>query len=219
MIRIKSLTLYVHRPAVLAKWYEALGFAVRKRGMVYHVAAGYSDLRLIPGEEEAWFHFAFHVRGEAFERVVQQLESKVDLLPVDEEGSKIIEFESWKARAVYAHDPAGNIVEWITRPDHEWRDIAAPMPDIPGLAEIGLPVPDIGIYRHKASLFLSIWKSSGEEFTALGNEEGLVIMVPEGRGWLPTDRPAKFFPCSAVFEKGGRRAVFNTQDGKVVWSR
>ena len=219
MTRIRSASLYLPNPEPVAEWYRSLGYAVRKRGMVFHVAAGYSDLRLIPGEEGAFFPIAFHVRGEAFDRVLHSLKQTIEFLPTSEDGNILQEFPAWSARSVYAHDPAGNIVEWITRPDHIWQGLERPTPDIPGLAEIGVPVPDMVPSREKAALYLPVFDQYDDRFAAIGDPEALVIMVPEGHGWLPTGRPARFFPCSAVFEHMGQRVMFHTQENGIVWSR
>lgn len=219
MTRIQSLSLYVPNPGQLAEWYRSLGFDVRKRGMVYHISIGYSDLKLIQGDQEAWFHFAFHVREPEFDQYVEDLQQKIDLLPANPDGSFVRKFPSWQAHSVYAHDPCGNIVEWITRPGHSWSDLPIPIPAVTGIAEIGIPVADVGAYHHRTSLFLPDWKPGSEEFAIIGGTEGLILLVKEGRGWLPTGRPAKFFPCSAVLSHEGQRVSFHTVEGKITWSR
>ncbi|MDP5172236.1 MAG: hypothetical protein NWR72_18475 [Bacteroidia bacterium] len=218
MTNIRSLTLYLHEPENVAAWYQALGFSLRKRGMVQHISAGYTDLRMIPGEEGSWFHLAFHVRGECFDRVVQELQKTITLLPAYEDGRVVREFPSWKAKSVYAHDPAGNIVEWITRPAKEWQNLPKPLPDIVGVAEIGIPVAHTNFALEKATNFLPTWDQFGDGSAALGSEEGLILMVPNGRAWLPTSRPAEFHPCSGTLEHEGKRIFFNTLNGQIQWS-
>lgn len=219
MTRIQRLSLYVPSPGLLAEWYQALGFGVRKRGMVYHIAIGYSDLRLIQGEQEAWFHVAFHVRAPEFDGYLAMLQETIDLLPANPDGSFKREFPSWEAHSVYAHDPCGNIVEWIARPGHAWTDLPIPTPAVTGIAEVGIPVPDVGAYQHRAGLFLPEWKPGGEEFAIMGGTEGLILLVKEGRGWIPTGRPAEFFPCSGVLNHDGKRVNFHSVEGKITWSR
>lgn len=218
MLKINSLTLYLHQPEVVAEWYRMLGFAVRKRGMVHHVAVGSSDLRLIHGMKEAWFHVAFHVRAEAFDRVVAQLGGKIPLLTAGVGGGLEREFPRWNAKAVYAEDPAGNIVEWITRPSVAWPTEPKPQPDVTAIAEIGIPLVNWAEDLAEAQRWLPVWDQPANDFVALGDWDGLLIAVPEGRGWVPTGRPAQYFPCAGALEANGRWVYFNSLEGKLRWS-
>lgn len=51
--------------------------------------------------------------GDRFEVVLDWARERVDLLPDRETGADVFDFTNWDARAVYFHDPAGNIVELI----------------------------------------------------------------------------------------------------------
>ena len=57
---------------------------------------------------------------------------------------------------------------------------------------MGLPVADVGAAAEflDAELGLPHFSGDRENFSAVGDDRGLFILVPVGRAWLFTDRPA-----------------------------
>ncbi|HEY2727073.1 MAG TPA: hypothetical protein VGI61_07875, partial [Parafilimonas sp.] len=43
-----------------------------------------------------------------------------------------------------------------------------------------------------------------KHFCAIGNDEGLFIVVPKHRNWYPTNIAGGIFPLSVVFENGNK---------------
>jgi hypothetical protein len=43
------------------------------------------------------------------------------------------------------------------------------------------------------------------QFKAIGDDEGLFIVVPENRNWYPTNKPAGIFPMNVEFENKGKK--------------
>jgi hypothetical protein len=116
-------------------------------------------------------HFAFHVAD---------LEPWKRRLEIREEHA----FPSWGgARAIYFRDPEGNVVELIARPDAR--------PELT-LAEVGLPVDDVpdAVEALQRELGLPFYLDHGDEFTPLGDDDGLLIVVRVGRPWFPFGVPA-----------------------------
>src|SRR5438093_8539663 len=126
-------------------------------------------------------HFAFHVAD---------LEPWKRRLDVTEEH----DFSSWGgARAVYFRDPNENVVELIARPD-------AP-PEL-SLAEVGLPVADVAaaVETLERELGLRPYDEWGHEFAPIGDDDGLLIVVSDGRGWFPVGVPAGDSPIEVTIE-------------------
>lgn len=145
-------------------------------------------------EEQPFYHFAVDIPRNQLDSATAWLSSRVALLERD--GQQQIAFEDWNAAGIYFHDPSGSIVELIARynlandaegdfsPNHLLR-----------VSEIGWPVLDVT--RPGADFQLPTWRDYGK-FRALGSETGLILLVPNGRGWLPTNRPAEAHPISLV---------------------
>ncbi len=134
-------------------------------------------------------HFAFHTAS---------LEPWQQRLDVTEEH----DFSGWdRARAVYFRDPEENVVELLARQE--------PRPEL-ALAEVGLPVEDVhAAVATLAELGLEPYRDWDENFAPLGNADGLLIVVPSGRGWLPYDVPSGTAPVEVTVEgvKPGEIAV------------
>ena len=104
------------------------------------------------------------------------------------EGSPVVPFPFWNAHATYFRDPAGNVLELIARHDLALDD---PYPFGPAglhaVSEVGLPTLDVGA-AVDALERLGIPRYSGDRrsFAAMGDIDGLFIVVPRGRVWFPT---------------------------------
>jgi hypothetical protein len=67
---------------------------------------------------------------------------------------------------------------------------------------VGLPVSDVGaaVDFLRAELGLPHFSGDRERFSAVGDDRGLFILVPVGRDWLFTDRPAGDAPVRVTIE-------------------
>jgi catechol-2,3-dioxygenase len=144
---------------------------------------GSSVVRFEQGPE-ACSHFAVNVPPDRFEEAVAWASGQATLIQED------VPFSAWRARAAYYFDPAGNLVELIARervPGHEL---------LIEVSEVGLPVADVGAAADflEAELGLPHFSGDRESFSAVGDDHGLFILVPVGRAWLFTDRPASDAP-------------------------
>ena len=181
----------------------------------FAVQAGHTRLvfeQASPAASSPSYHFAFNIPENMLEQAKRWLSRRTQLLPIDDTDE--VYFEEWNAHACYFHDPAGNIVEFIAR--HDLRN-PAPGPfgpgDILGVSEIGLPVPDVGVTVRalKVEVGLLPWRPPSETFAALGDEDGLVIVVKQGRPWLPTGEPAAAHPVGVTFQ-GTTDATYTVPD-------
>lgn len=146
-----------------------------------------TTVRFEPGPDVC-SHWALNVAPDRFEEAVAFAAERVELLHDD------IPFEAWGARSAYFFDPAGNIVELIARERAPGSDLLLEV------SEVGLPVDDVGVAVEFLEREAGLPHFSGDrrEFSAIGDDRGLFIVVPVGRPWLFTDRPAPDHPLEVT---------------------
>ncbi|MGI8908169.1 MAG: hypothetical protein ACR2IE_16980 [Candidatus Sumerlaeaceae bacterium] len=97
--------------------------------------------------------------------------------------------EDWN---MYFNDAGGNILEFIARhdlPGSSTGDFGRS--DILGISEIGIVVSDVPTFVEQCIRESGMTPFHGythPQFTALGDDHGLLIVVPEGRPWFPENR-------------------------------
>jgi catechol 2,3-dioxygenase-like lactoylglutathione lyase family enzyme len=149
---------------------------------------GETKLEFSAAEGEPFYHFALLVPPARFEAA---LEAAPEPLPDRESGEIVFDFDNWDAKAFYFHDPAGNIVELIAHTGI----------DAHGLSELGLVGDPNELATPLLDLGLELWDGTlGESgrLAFLGERGRTFILAREGRGWLPTGRPAEPHPVEAV---------------------
>jgi catechol-2,3-dioxygenase len=114
-----------------------------------------------------------------------------------------VPFPDWQARSAYYYDPGGNIVELIARERAPGDELLLEV------SEVGLPVSDVGaaVEFLESELGLPEFDGDRERFSAVGDDHGLFIVVPVGRPWLFTDRPATDVPVRATIEGSPAREL------------
>ncbi len=207
-MRIEELTLDAADLAPLYEFYGGdLGLpVVRRSADLLALQVGATRLQFRRGPVRPCYHFAFNVHPARFERTRAALAAITPLLN-DGHGEEVFDFRAWDARASYSFDPAGNVLEIIGR-----RELSAmSVPDGPGwlcVGEIGLvtdDVPALAIRIGRETGTPVYRESAGETFAALGDAEGLLILVERGRPWYPdTGKPAVAAPVSAVVSAGAQ---------------
>ena len=167
----------------------------------FTVTVGETELSFAPAPGEPFYHFAVLVPGDRFEAAHTWIAERVALLPRRGSGEVVFDFPDWDAQACYFHDPAGNIVELIAHRDREASGQTGTFGagELTGLSELGLvgrptqlapPLTD--------ELGLHVWDGKVADADALafvGEQARTLILVPGGRGWLPTGRPAELHPA------------------------
>ena len=153
------------------------------------------------------YHFAFNIPSNRIQEAHDWLKEKTELLWIEDYQSYITDFRGWNAHSVYFLDPAGNIAELIARADlNDIINEPFSSKHIRNVSEIGLVFPEKGFQRsieqilkdYKLEYFSK--QPPLEKFCAIGNEEGLFIIVPEDRSWYPCkDKPAGIFPMKISF--------------------
>jgi catechol-2,3-dioxygenase len=104
---------------------------------------------------------------------------------------EVFDFAFWNAEAVYFEDPDGNVLELIARHGLRNDRTGSFGPELLlGLSEVGLPVAETepAIEILEQTFGLAVFSGDRDQFTALGDDHGLFIVVRPGRLWLPTER-------------------------------
>ena len=143
------------------------------------------------------YHFAFTIPFNKWRQAKAWLTARTPLLT----GEGKDEFESVRVRTrnYYFPDPAGNILEFISRedlPDKAGEDFGPE--DILHISEIGLGVDDVPVVAKQLQTRLGVEvfrDSSFEDFAQLGDINGVLIVAKPGRLWAPEERqPAVISP-------------------------
>ena len=161
---------------------------------------GETELVLSAGAGEPFYHVALLVPGDRWAAALAWARERVELLPDRETGEEVFVFDGWAARAVYLHDPAGTILELIAHRGLEdgFRTGSFDPAELIGVSEVGLVGDPAALAAALADgLGIDLWDGVVGVPGRLGfvGERGrTVIVCPEGRGWLPTGRPAEPHP-------------------------
>ena len=158
-----------------------------------------------------FYHFAFNIPSNKFEEAFNWIKKKAELLWLDDYKGYIADFVKWNAKSFYFKDPAGNILELITRFDLD--DIAGEefsSMHIRNVSEIGLVLPvksfdeDINNLLSQYPLGYFDKQAPLPHFRAVGNDEGLFVIVPENRVWFSTkDTLSQIFQMQITFNENG----------------
>ena len=161
---------------------------------------------------DPFYHFAINVPSNKIEEAKTWLNSRVDLIWMDDYKSDVADFRNWNAKSVYFYDPAGNILELIARFDLENKtDEPFSSAQFLCISEIGLVIKpdelDNATERLLKDYDLHYFARQPPlpQFRAIGDNNGLLIVVPEKRNWYPTTKPCGIFPMKVQFNSDGKK--------------
>ena len=140
----------------------------------------------------------------------------IQLLPF--KGSEIIHFNS--GRSIYFYDIDGNIAEFIERPTLPYakgKDFS--IERVIKVNEIGLPVKNTLKMANYIVDELGINPINKNEFSDAfcwaGDFNGVIIVVKEGRNWLPTNIPGTMNDFNIVYSEKGEEKNIGFKNNKV----
>jgi catechol 2,3-dioxygenase-like lactoylglutathione lyase family enzyme len=209
-MRIRALTLVTDDLAGQSTfWGGTLGLPVADTRGSVEVSLRRSTLRFeeAPAGSDSRYHFAINIPPGSIEDAAAWVEERHELLafhgdPDVEEGATIVRTDRGAA-ALYFLDAGGNVVELIANDHLDCRPEGAFGPhSLFEVAEIGLATADTEGTRNVIQETLSadvLW--GGQEgwlLTAIGDDHGVVIVAPVGRGWIPVGLPARPLPTTIV---------------------
>ena len=133
-------------------------------------------------------HFAFNIPSNQEQEALLWLQKRVQILP---DGDNLISnFPSWNAKAIYFYDVDNNIVEFIARKNLDIKSrISFSSKSILSISEIGVVTTNIEtVYKSINSIRnIPIFSGNFTRFCALGNDEGLFILINKTlKKWYPT---------------------------------
>lgn len=148
-----------------------------------------------------FYHYAINIPENKFQEVKSWALSRLTL--ITEDGDDEIFFESWNANSIYFEDPSGNIVEFIAR-HHLNNGITHSFSaaDLICISEIGIVTDEVIPYvRSMNERGISCWRDESETFTALGDENGLFIVVKTNREWyFSNQKKAHIYPVEVSIQ-------------------
>jgi hypothetical protein len=200
------------RPALEDFYVVRLGFEKLDEGE-FGVKLGETQLRFGTGPGGPFYHFALLLPGNRFAEAVRWLGERTELLPDPESGEVVFDFDNWDAFACYFHDPVGNIVELIAHRGIDESSVEGPFTasEVVGLSELGLVGNKVELAaRLRQELGVEQWDGDLAAETSLafvGEKARTFILSAEGRGWLPTARPAEAHACEVVVSGPAGAAV------------
>jgi catechol 2,3-dioxygenase-like lactoylglutathione lyase family enzyme len=196
-MRIIEVLLPCRDIAAARAFYEEFGCDVVPDGGRIRVAMGSSVLVFAPAEFDGDLHLAFTVPTGSFSQAKQWAGDHASLLSSD--GTD--EFEAaptWNASSVYFDGPDGQVLELIERRDLDNRiDHGFTAADLCCVSEVGVAVPDVptAVETLAATRVGFYGNPPGPGFAAVGDADGMLILVTPGRPWAPTrDRAAAEAP-------------------------
>ncbi|MCP3773771.1 VOC family protein [Paenibacillus sp. MZ04-78.2] len=173
------------------------------------IQAGESKLTFVADDrEQAYYHIAFTIPDNKADEALEWVRSK-GIEPIAKDDAAQFPSTNWNSTALYFHDPDGNLVELIA---HHSLSNATSEPfsskHILRMSEIGLPVEDLpaALRQLHESFSLEKWSGDGQRFAAVGNVEGLLIVIDHKRPWFPDERMPGIFPTTVKLqtERAGR---------------
>lgn len=203
---INKVSLYTNYLNQLKEFYiDHLGFIeLSSNEKCIEIKIGESVLEFIQSDSlnKPFYHFAFNIPTDIFHSAKEWAKSKVTLTTEDNEDE--IYFTNSNAHSFYLLDPAGNIVEFVSR--HEVSQ-AKESPvfaanQVLNISEINLTTNDVvsignqlinfGIpARDNESLHKDFLNFMGER-----KDGAFLLLGPEGRRWIFSDADSKVYPLS-----------------------
>ena len=172
---------------------------IEKNSKWVTIQAGNSILKFIENAAfNSIYHFAFNIPENKLDEATEWCKNKVGLIVIEDQ-NVIANFETWNANAVYFYDNNGNLLEFIAR--HDLDNTATEnfsSKSILNISEIGIVTEnplELGnqlIEKHALEFFSK--NNNSDVFSALGNDEGLLIIVKPNRNWYPTQTPSQSNP-------------------------
>ncbi|MGG6231120.1 VOC family protein [Tenacibaculum sp. SDUM215027] len=161
------------------------------------VKIGTSYLKIIEDSKNLLpaYHLAFNIPKNKLQEAINWSINKVKFVK-KENKVLITNFETWNANSVYFFDIEGNILEYIAR--HDLDNATTEQfnsSQILNISEFGIVKDQPDVYgKHLIDTYgLHLFEKNhnSETFTAIGDDNGLLVIVKANRNWYPTETPAK----------------------------
>lgn len=161
----------------------------------FTVEAGETRVTFVTSADTAdgrtpFYHFAFNIPENKILDALEWQKARTPLLPIPARNRaagfppEVVDYSHWNAHSVFFLDPAGNVVEYIARHDlknagngrFDWADILY----VSEIALVADDVPGMAAEVSKGAA-LAQYRGGDEQFMAMGDEYGLVLVMKRGR--------------------------------------
>jgi hypothetical protein len=184
------------------------------------IAAGETRLTFTKAERgKPFYHFAFNIPENKILSAHDWQKERTPLLPIPADlrdpalPDGVVNYAHWNAHSVFFFDPAGNVVEHIARHDLKNGSKGAfGSKDILYASEIAFVTDDVAATATalKGAAGIEQYRGASDQFAALGDEHGLLLVMKRGRV-ISFDSPEKkavtVFPTK-VEVRGARAGYF-----------
>ncbi|WNY34634.1 hypothetical protein Q9Q99_05155 [Curtobacterium flaccumfaciens] len=132
-------------------------------------------------------HLAITIPTGTFDAAKDWIAGLTTVLGTDDQD----EFEgppNWNSRSVYFEGPDDQLLELIERRDLPADASENTVVPLVSISEVGVPVPDVlgAVDALRRAGLEPYANPPGESFAAVGDVDGLVILVSPDRRWFPT---------------------------------
>jgi hypothetical protein len=196
--RILSLELLAGAPLSALKTFYGKTLDLRlsnERADRFTVEAGETAITFVASADTVdgrapFYHFAFNIPENKILKALEWQKARTPMLAIPERNRaegfppEVVDYRHWNAHSVFFLDPAGNVVEYIARHDLKngdqhpfgWSDFLY-------VSEIGLVVDDVTAAADalKGMAAVAPYKGGNGDFTAMGDEYGLLLVMKRGR--------------------------------------
>jgi catechol-2,3-dioxygenase len=137
-----------------------------------------------------FYHFAFNIPENKILQALEWQKARTPMLPIPERNRaagfppEVVDYRHWNAHSIFFLDPAGNVVEYIARHDLKNGDTTPfTWTDILYASEIALVVDDVPAAAGRLADVSGIaqYRNGSDQFMAMGDEFGLVLVMKRGR--------------------------------------
>jgi hypothetical protein len=222
--RIRSLELLSGAPLADMKdfYHRSLGLPVaREKPDRLTIDAGQTRITFVKAAAGAkpFYHFAFNIPENKILAAHRWQKKRTSLLPIPKTlrdpkyPDDVVNYAHWNAHSIFFFDPAGNVVEYIAR--HDLKNAARgdfASEDILYASEIAFVVDDVAAAaaQLKDVTGAGQYRGASDQFAALGDEGGLLLVMKRGRviSFDAAQRKAVGVFRTAAAVRGGRRTRY-----------
>ena len=194
--------------AMRAFYGDRLGLQVAQDGTSLAIKAGDTRILFVHDDtaQAPFYHFAFNIPENKIRQARDWQAERSPLLAIPERThaagypAEVVDYSHWNAHSIFFLDPGGNVVEYIARHDLKNGNADPFTPrDILCTSEIALIVDDVlaTAERLRADFVLPTYRGASDEFVALGDEHGLLLVMRRGR--ILNFHPESLEKAAAVF--------------------
>lgn len=166
---------------------------IHESSISFTVIAGTTKITFEQQSALPYYHICFRSGFKFHDYMFNKLAERSLLLSDKDGGYSMF----WQGKQAYFVDPDGNVLELLERPFTHDEDYTPD--DWFDVGEMGLPVENVQEMRHFIKEFINDdAKEVSDTFSFYGDNDGVLVIVKEGRPWYPTDRKAEIHPIRMV---------------------